>query len=430
MKHFNTDESNSIKKPDASANIKPNDLKSGTKEKRKEKTKEGFVILKDVIITSAGVHVYKNKNNQTEYQLKPAEEIFKESHLKSAIGKPVTLNHPISPLSPINAKKHAVGTILSVYKKDGDDKSLHADIAIIDEGAISKIDKNQQNQLSLGYSLSLKDIPGISEDGKQYDKIQTNLMVNHLALVKKSRIGEITTIPNEDFAESDNQDGALDEVGFNKGGSIFNSEEGTYSFNASEIEKEYMLITNQSKQSKVVDLCETRSKELSEKISLLGEIRLKTEIIENKNKEIESYLIRIEELEETIKRVEEEFKSIKDKNFLENAIKIKNKLNLDIETRNRSNIEIYKELKTQIKKNYNIQIDNFNEDSSSEVFTDLNAEDILLRAKSTEYQKSQNKKSIHSQISQHLNEELDQKEDPIALFNKINFQISTKKQNT
>jgi hypothetical protein len=428
MKHFNTDESSSIKKSDTYANNNPSEVKPRLKEKRKEKTKEGFVILKDVIITSAGVHIYKNKNNQTEYQLKPAEEIFKEAHLKSAIGKPVTLNHPISPLNPINAKKYAVGTILSVYKKDGDDQSLHADIAIIDENAINKIDKNQQNQLSLGYSLSLKDSPGISEDGKRYDKIQTNLIVNHLALVKKSRIGEITTIPNEDFAESENQDGALQDANANKGISIFNSEDGTYSFNSTEIEKEYMLINNQSKKSKVIDLCEANSKELQDKIKLLDEIGRKTKIIDDKNKEIENYLIQIDILAEQVRNFEKECAFARERNFLENAIKIKTKLNLDIEMRNKSNIEIYKELENQIKKNYNIQIDNF-EDNYLKTFNELNTEELFLKVKNKEYKKNQNKKNIYSQISQHLNEAPDQKEDPIALFNRINFQISTKKQN-
>jgi hypothetical protein len=77
-----------------------------------------------------------------------------------------------------NYKNYQIGTITNAYQ---DGELLRGDL-IINEP--NKIGDNKE--LSLGYSLDIKDEDGI--------KTQRNLYVNHLSLVKKARAGSITRI--------------------------------------------------------------------------------------------------------------------------------------------------------------------------------------------------------------------------------------------
>ena len=80
--------------------------------------------------------------------------------------------------------KEIVGTILSEGFRDGSD--VRCKVVIHD---IDKVKKTPYRELSLGYNLDLIEEPG-EWNGEPYDAIQTNIRINHLAIVESARAGE------------------------------------------------------------------------------------------------------------------------------------------------------------------------------------------------------------------------------------------------
>lgn len=83
-----------------------------------------------------------------------------------------------------NVTEEIVGTILSKGYPDGDD--VRAKIVIHD---IDRVKQSGMRELSLGYDLVLDETPG-EWNGQHYDAIQTEIVINHLAIVREARAGE------------------------------------------------------------------------------------------------------------------------------------------------------------------------------------------------------------------------------------------------
>ena len=83
-----------------------------------------------------------------------------------------------------NVHQHQIGTILSEgYRSDND---VRAEIIIHDTDEMKECGLKE---LSLGYELSIEETPGVWE-GQEYDVIQRDILINHLALVREARAGE------------------------------------------------------------------------------------------------------------------------------------------------------------------------------------------------------------------------------------------------
>jgi hypothetical protein len=98
-------------------------------------------------------------------------------------GKPVILTHDAGRVTPQNTDA-IVGTILTKGFQDGGD--VRAKIVIHD---IDTVKQSAFRELSLGYTLILDETPGEWE-GQPYDAIQTEIAINHLAVVREARAGE------------------------------------------------------------------------------------------------------------------------------------------------------------------------------------------------------------------------------------------------
>jgi len=59
---------------------------------------------------------------------------------------------------------------------------------ISDATAVQKIQDGKRG-LSMGYLVDIKHESGTTPDGEAYDAIQTNLRMNHIALVDQGRAG-------------------------------------------------------------------------------------------------------------------------------------------------------------------------------------------------------------------------------------------------
>ena len=146
-------------------------------------TEEGYLMDKPVV-TSVGIFEYKNADGSTRRELRLPENVFDPESLASYRGKPVILTHRAGAVDKNNVDREHIGTMLSEGIQDGDD--VRVEIIIHDTDIIKQ---TGLRELSLGYSLDLDETPG-TWNGQHYDAIQTNIRINHLALVEKARAGE------------------------------------------------------------------------------------------------------------------------------------------------------------------------------------------------------------------------------------------------
>lgn len=135
------------------------------------------------IMTRTGVFTYRNPDGSMRREYRPPEEVFRADSLGSYKGKPITIRHPTEgAVTPKNARRVTVGTIISEGRQDGD--NVRGDIVIHDPDALGS-----NRELSVGYRLDYEPTPGKTPDGHEYDGIQRNIMVNHLSVVPGGRAG-------------------------------------------------------------------------------------------------------------------------------------------------------------------------------------------------------------------------------------------------
>lgn len=146
-------------------------------------TDEGYLVDHPVL-TSCGIFEYKNPDGSTRRELRLPEHVFAEKSLESYRGKPVIITHDAGEISHDNVGEEQIGTIMSEGYRDGND--VKAEIVIHDTDSMKK---SGLKELSLGYNLDLIEEPG-EYNGEPYDAIQTNIIINHLALVASARAGE------------------------------------------------------------------------------------------------------------------------------------------------------------------------------------------------------------------------------------------------
>lgn len=160
----------------------------------KEILENGFLRCNNVIMGRIGPQQYTTQElniqtsdgtvhviNVNRYE----EDVFHPETLKSMEGKTITIGHPktddgqIQFVSAENVDDLEVGYILNV-RREGD--NLVGDIIINNQEAIDMIVNKDIKELSLGYDTKYE------LDGENELK-QTQIVVNHLALVERGRAG-------------------------------------------------------------------------------------------------------------------------------------------------------------------------------------------------------------------------------------------------
>ena len=146
-------------------------------------TEEGYLI-DEPIVTSVGIFEYKNPGGGIRRELRLPKHVFDKDSLETYKGKPVIVTHDAGRVDKRNVEREIVGTILSNGYRDGD--NVRAQIIIHD---INEVRCSGLRELSLGYDLVLDETPG-EWNGQPYDAIQTEIKINHLALVADARAGD------------------------------------------------------------------------------------------------------------------------------------------------------------------------------------------------------------------------------------------------
>ena len=188
----------------------------------------------EAIVTRSGVFEYM-KLDGIQRQLRHPDDVFSSESLNSLKMIPVTLDHPAGLVTTEDAKKLSVGFTGESVRVDGE--NLIVTLKITDEEAIKAIESGK-NELSLGYTLDLLDETGMYK-GEKYDKRQTNISYNHLAIVDRARAGANAKI------HLDNADAVdavqLDEMVLNIDNQDFNNSKGVkpmYKINIDGVEHE------------------------------------------------------------------------------------------------------------------------------------------------------------------------------------------------
>lgn len=165
--------------------VKRNYRKDSLKLDQTYYTDEGYLIDHPVV-TRCGIFEYADpdKEDGVRYELRLPEEVFSEKSLASYEGKPIIITHDAGEIDKDNVHDEQIGTILSKGYQDGN--KVRCKIVIHNTDALKECGLRE---LSLGYGLTLDDTPGVYH-GQQYDGVQRDIEVNHLALVGEARAGE------------------------------------------------------------------------------------------------------------------------------------------------------------------------------------------------------------------------------------------------
>lgn len=168
------------------------------------------------VVARVGVLEYRNADGSIRRELRLPEEVFHEDSLESYTGQAITVGHGAM-VNSKNFKQHGVGTVLGAGRRDGN--NVRAGIIVQDEAAVEQARKRRLDQLSVGYNVDyvprlgwyntengevkFDDERGDEQPGDQefigkewvrFDGLQTNIRVNHVALVRKGRAGAIARL--------------------------------------------------------------------------------------------------------------------------------------------------------------------------------------------------------------------------------------------
>ena len=118
--------------------------------------------------------------------LRDDKTVFDRAAVQSFIGKPITNDHPATPVTADNWRDHARGAIMGALR-DGDYVAF--DYLLTDAAAIAAVDAGKR-ELSNGYGAELEFGQFTAPDGTICDARQSKITGgNHVALVDRGRAG-------------------------------------------------------------------------------------------------------------------------------------------------------------------------------------------------------------------------------------------------
>ena len=147
-------------------------------------TKDGYLVAV-AKVARTGVQDYLGSELGIDKEIvrvmRPETEVFAKDSLASYSGKPMTNDHPSEPVTAETWKRDAIGAIGEEVMRDGD--YIRVPLIMMDAAAIEDY-KAGKRELSMGYEADIEFV-----DHADYDAIQKNIRINHIALVDKGRAG-------------------------------------------------------------------------------------------------------------------------------------------------------------------------------------------------------------------------------------------------
>lgn len=146
----------------------------------------GFITVK-AAITRTGVMPYRMADGSIRRELKHPDEILSDKTVESANGIPVTNTHPPELIDTKNYDVYLRGSTHNDATVE-DDKIVVTE-TIFDDNLIAYILSGKREQISIGFTADVEEESGEFE-GNEYDAIQRNITINHIAHVEEGRAGD------------------------------------------------------------------------------------------------------------------------------------------------------------------------------------------------------------------------------------------------
>jgi hypothetical protein len=167
-------------------------------------TPEGFLVVRNAPLARTGHQLYSDQelpltgdsDGHIIIQRDP-EEVFRDQTVYSFHGKPITMDHPDTDVSPDNWRKLAVGYVINPRRGEGVlNHLLLGDLVITDPKAIKAVRQGGLRELSAGYDAEYEQTA--DGHGRQH-----NIIANHVALVSDGRCGAACRIGDSRFKTRD-----------------------------------------------------------------------------------------------------------------------------------------------------------------------------------------------------------------------------------
>jgi uncharacterized protein len=164
------------------------------------------------VIARIGIQEYMRADGTMQREFRPANEVFKAEAMELFRGMPIVEGH--QEVSTSNARKIVVGSLSGAGRRDG--IGLKCPIVIHDKESIESAKRGDAAELSVGYKTNdihrggwgnvntgeyvfKDDAEGMeshfpngtsmSDEWEEFDVLQTNIIPNHVAKVKRGRAG-------------------------------------------------------------------------------------------------------------------------------------------------------------------------------------------------------------------------------------------------
>lgn len=160
---------------------------SGTR----KRTEDGALIV-DARAARTGIQIYAGSevgrpDLSTVRVFRSADQVFHRDSLASFAHRPVTNDHPNEAVTADNWKDFAVGQ--TADEVTATDIYVRVPLMVSDAVAIADIEAGKR-ELSAGYTCDLDWTPGLTSKGETFDARQTNIRINHVAIVDRGRAGK------------------------------------------------------------------------------------------------------------------------------------------------------------------------------------------------------------------------------------------------
>jgi hypothetical protein len=154
---------------------------------------EGFLICRNARLARTATHepqLYSaaelgigNSLDTTVRVWRRPEEVFARQFLASLEGKPVTNDHPGRFLDVTNASGRQCGHVQNIrtIPVNGDEGYVIGDLVVTEQILADEVERGKR-ELSVGYSCEYRELAN-------GDLEQTNLLANHVAVVREGRAG-------------------------------------------------------------------------------------------------------------------------------------------------------------------------------------------------------------------------------------------------
>ncbi len=153
-------------------------------------------------LSRVGVFTYARDDGSTVREYRPPNVVHHADTIASFRGVAVTELHPAEPVTASNWRDLSIGHVADNVHRSGD--FLDGDVIVKDAAALAKVEAGELVEISCGYMARIDETPGTTPTGEKYDRIQTSIVGNHVALGprKWGRMGSDVRLFVRDSAHS------------------------------------------------------------------------------------------------------------------------------------------------------------------------------------------------------------------------------------